>query len=264
MYNVRCISFVLIIIICAYGVGISNAAAAAKPPLTYRCRIVNSYPHDQRAFTQGLAFEGGVLYEGTGLKGASGLRQVELTSGKIIKISKLPDEFFGEGITIYKDKVIQLTWQSRIGFIYDKHSFKLIGKFSYPFEGWGITSDGRYLIASDGTDALHFLNPRTFKEEAVIKVFDNNGSVASLNELEFINGEIYANIWQKDIIVRISPETGEVLGWIDLRGLLSEYGYASPAGVLNGIAYDKDNNRLFITGKLWPKIFEVELIANNY
>ncbi len=227
----------------------------------YDYKIVNSYPHDRNAFTQGLIFEKGVLYESTGIRGRSSLRKVELRSGKVLQFLRLPDQFFGEGITVYGNKIIQLTWRSRTGFIYDKNSFELLSTFTYPTEGWGITHDDTRLIMSDGTSTLHFLNPENFKETAQIEVSDAYGPVTRLNELEYIHGEIYANIWQTDRIARISPRTGQVTGWTELEGLLSSDDRKHPVDVLNGIAYDAEADRLFITGKLWPKLFEIELVS---
>jgi glutamine cyclotransferase len=227
----------------------------------YSYNIVNTYPHDRDAFTQGLVFENGVLYEGTGLLGHSTLRRVELETGDILQIRELSDQFFGEGITIYGDEIIQLTWQSHIGFVYDKNSFELLQEFSYSTEGWGITHDGTRLIMSDGTSTLHFLDPQTFEEIGHVEVFDANGAVTRLNELEYVQGEIYANVWQTDWVARIAPETGRVVGWIDLGGLLSAEDLSQPVDVLNGIAYDAQTDRLFVTGKLWPKLFEIELIG---
>jgi len=227
----------------------------------YSYNIVNTYPHDRNAFTQGLVFEDGVLYEGTGGYGGSTLRRVELETGDILQIRELSDQFFGEGTTIDGDRIIQLTWQSHIGFVYDKDSFELLQEFTYSTEGWGITHDGTRLIMSDGTSTLHFLDPQTFEEIGQVEVFDNDGPVTRLNELEYVQGEIYANVWQTDRIARIAPGTGRVVGWIDLGGLLSAEDRSQPVDVLNGIAYDADNGRLFVTGKLWPKLFEIELIS---
>jgi glutamine cyclotransferase len=231
----------------------------AIPVYTYS--VVNIYPHDPDAFTQGLVLEDGVLYEGTGLFGQSTLRRVELETGAVVQIRELSDQFFGEGITIYGDKIIQLTWQSNVGFVYDKTSFELLQEFNYSTEGWGITHDGTRLIMSDGTSTLHFLDPQTFEEISQLTVFDSDGPVTRLNELEYIKGEVYANVWQTDRIARIAPGTGGVVGWIDLEGLLGAQDYTEPVDVLNGIAYDADNDRLFVTGKLWPKLFEIELIG---
>ena len=227
----------------------------------YSYNIVNAYPHDRDAFTQGLVFENGVLYEGTGRFGYSTLRRVELETGAILQIRELPDQFFGEGITIYGNRIIQLTWQSNVGFVYDKNSFELLQEFNYSTEGWGITHDGTRLIMSGGTSTLHFLDPQTFEEIGQVEVFDNDGPVTRLNELEYVQGEIYANVWQTDRIARIAPETGRVVGWIELGGLLTAEDCSQPVDVLNGIAYDADNGRLFVTGKLWPKLFEIELIS---
>jgi len=227
----------------------------------YRYNIINIYPHDRSAFTQGLVFEDGFLYEGTGLYGQSSLRKVELETGKILQIYELPEQFFGEGITICEDKIIQLTWQSHVGFVYDKESFELLEEFSYSTEGWGIMHDGERLIMSDGTSTLHFLDPQTFEKIGEIQVFDNHGPVSKLNELEYVKGAIYANVWQTDRIAIISPETGRVVGWIDLGGLLSKEDRSQPVDVLNGIAYDAANDRLFVTGKLWPKLFEIEIVS---
>jgi len=226
----------------------------------YTYQIVNSYLHDRQAFTQGLVYENGVLYEGTGRFGQSTLRKVDLETGDILQIRELSAQFFGEGITIYGNKIIQLTWQSHIGFVYDKNSFELLQEFNYSTEGWGITYDGTRLIMSDGTSTLHFLDPQTFEEIGQLGVFDNDDPVNRLNELEYVQGEIYANVWQTDLIARIAPLTGQVTGWIELEGLLGSEDRSEPVDVLNGIAYDAENDRLFVTGKLWPRLFEIELI----
>jgi len=227
----------------------------------YTYNIVNTYPHDRNAFTEGLVFEDDVLYEGTGRFGHSTLRRVELETGDILQIRELSDQFFGEGITIYENKVIQLTWRSNIGFVYDKNSFELLQEFNYSTEGWGITHDGERLIMSDGTSTLHFLDPQTFEEIGQLEVSDNDGPVTRLNELEYIQGEIYANVWQTDRVARIAPMTGRVVGWVDLAGLLTAEDLSEPVDVLNGIAYDANTDRLFVTGKWWPKLFEIELIS---
>ncbi len=229
----------------------------------YTYKVINAYPHDRSAFTQGLVFEDGVLYEGTGLYGYSTLRRVKLETGEILQIRELPPQFFGEGLTIYGNKIIQLTWRSHIGFVYDKYSFKLLKKFNYPDEGWGITYDGKHLIMSDGTSTLHFLDPETFEEINQIEVSANKIPITRINELEYIQGEIYANIWQTERIARIDPLTGQVIGWIDLKGILSPEDHSETVDVLNGIAYDAKNNRLFVTGKFWPKIFEIELTGQG-
>lgn len=230
----------------------------------YSYKVINTYPHDRGAFTQGLVFENGFLYEGTGLYGQSTLRKVELETGSVLKMYELPDQYFGEGITIYKDEIIQLTYKSHVGFVYDKKWFTLLDQFTYPTEGWGLTYDGEFLIMSDGSSALHFIDPGTFVEVSQINVHDERGPVTNLNELEYIKGQIYANIWQTDYIAIISPQTGEVMGWINLEGLLKPEDYTEYIDVLNGIAYDADNDRLFVTGKLWPHLYEIELVPLPY
>lgn len=225
----------------------------------YTYRVVNAYPHDRGASTQGLVFEDGFLYEGTGLRGQSTLRKADLKTGEILRVHELAERFFGEGIAIYENKIVQLTWESNTGFVYEKDSFELLQEFSYATEGWGITYDGSYLIMSDGTSTLHFLDPETFEEVNQVEVSDGENPVSRLNELEYVKGEIYANVWQTDRIARIDPQTGNVVGWIDLEGLLNRAEY-DEADVLNGIAYDAENDRLFVTGKRWPLLFEIGLI----
>ncbi|MBM4271917.1 MAG: glutaminyl-peptide cyclotransferase [Deltaproteobacteria bacterium] len=225
----------------------------------YTFRIVNVYPHDPEAFTQGLVFHRGYLYEGTGLYGASTLRKIELKTGKIRKMNRLPEEFFGEGITICRNRLIQLTWLSCTGFVYDPQSFRLLGTFTYPTEGWGITCDGNHLIMSDGTSILRFLDPQNFTLVRQIDVRDRGKQIIHINELEYVRGEIYANVWDTGYVVRISPKTGEVSGWIDLRGLYRYLGRGRKFDILNGIAYDVRGDRLFVTGKYWPKLFEIKL-----
>ena len=237
--------------------GVSNQERVIP---VYSYRIVNTFPHDREAFTQGLVFDRGTLFEGTGLRGRSELRKVAIQSGKVLKRSKLPGRFFGEGITIYKEKVIQLTWKSHVGFVYDKRTLKRLHNFYYPTEGWGITHDGTRLIMSDGTSKLQFLSVNSFNVTGVIEVRENGVPLADLNELEYVKGEIWANVWTTDRIARISPDTGQVTGWIDLSGLLKAEGPTHRVDVLNGIAYDTENDRLFVTGKLWPSIFEIELV----
>jgi len=221
----------------------------------YTFKIINTYPHDRAAFTQGLVFQDGFLYESTGLYGRSALRKVDLKTGMGLKTHSLPSLFFGEGITIFGTKIIQLTWKSKMGFVYNKENFEVLQTFPYPTEGWGITNDGRRLIMSDGSSTLFFLDPKTFQEVDKIEVRDQEGAaVKGINELEYIKGEIFANIWPTTRIARISPKTGMVLGWIDLAGIVP---LEKDADVLNGIAYDEKNDRLFVTGKLWPKVFEI-------
>ncbi len=238
----------------------STSATPVEVPL-YTYRVVNSYPHDPEAYIQGLVFEEGFFYEGTGRLGQSSLRKVVIESGEVVQRIDLAPVLFGEGITIFGENIIQLTWKSRVGFVYDKESFELIKMFSYPTEGWGITHDGERLIMSDGTANLYFWEPETLAEIGRVEVADNGQPVMRLNELEYINGEIWANVWQTDRIARIDPDSGRVVGWIDLTGLLSAEDRAQqPVDVLNGIAYDAENDRLFVTGKLWPKLFEIELL----
>ena len=229
----------------------------------YTYKVVTTYPHDRSAFTEGLVFEDGLLYEGTGLHGNTTLRRVKLETEEILQICKLPPPFFGEGVTIYGNKIIQLTWRSHIGFVYNKYNFKLLQKFNYPDEGWGITHDGKHLIMSDGTSMLHYLDPETFEEIYQIEVTANGIPVTGINELEYIQGEIYANIWKKELIARIDPLTSQVVGWIDLKGILSPENHSETVDVLNGIAYDVKNERLFVTGKFWPKLFEIELVGQG-
>ena len=226
----------------------------------YTFVVVNTYPHDLSAFTQGLVYENGFLYEGTGIPGRSSLRRVEPETGNILQMIELAPQYFGEGITIWGNTIVQLTWLHQIGFVYDKVTFELLQEFSYPTEGWGITHDGQNLIMSDGTATLHFLDPVTFVETSQLEVFDADGPVTRLNELEYIKGEIFANVWLTDRIARISPKTGQVIGWIDLTGLLNSGELLYPVDVLNGIAYDYLNDRLLVTGKFWPFLFEIDLI----
>ena len=226
----------------------------------YTYRILNTYPHDPKAFTQGLLPLDGIFYEGTGLYGHSSLRKVEPESGKVLQQISLAPTLFGEGITIFGDKLYQLTWKSKVGFVYNKDSFELLQEFHYPTEGWGITHDGQKLIMSDGSDTLYFWNPETLEEVGRVRVFDDQGPVVRLNELEYVEGEVFANVWQTNKIARINPETGQVTGWIDLSGILSATDISQPVDVLNGIAYNAETGQLFVTGKLWPKLFEIELV----
>lgn len=221
--------------------------------------LIKSYPHDTSAFTQGLVYHEGYLYEGTGLRGKSSIRKINLKTGNSEKSFKLPKKYFGEGITILKDKIYQLTWKSNIGFVYDLKSFDLINEFYYPFEGWGITTDGKELILSDGSSSLYFMDPETFGIRKKLQVFDRKTPIKRINELEFIDGNIYANVWITNKIAVISPQSGKVLYWIDLRGLLKKESNTQRVDVMNGIAYDNVSKRIFVTGKLWPKIFEIKI-----
>lgn len=231
-------------------------ASAATPVQGYK--VLNTYPHDPGAFTQGLFFHDGFLYEGTGLRGRSSIRKVEIATGKVLQAVELPGEFFGEGITMWGDRLIGITWQEQTAFVLDLKSFKLWRKFNYAGEGWGITHNERELIMSDGTPELRFLDPLTFKEVRRLRVTADGRPVDQINELEWVEGEVWANIWQTDRIARIDPKTGRVTGWIDLTGLLPQRS-GNGDDVLNGIAYDAKGKRLFVTGKLWPKLFEIQL-----
>ena len=221
------------------------------------------YPHDTRAFTQGLEFRGGFLYEGTGLEGRSTLRREDLQSGRVLQEIKLPPEFFGEGITVLDGRIDELTWHSHLGFVYDQGSFRMLKNFAYPGEGWGLANDGQQVYMSDGTAEIRCLDPGTLAEKRRFTVHDGAKQIEKLNELEWVHGELYANIWQTDRIVRISPSDGRVIGWIDLSGLLPAEDRTPEVDVLNGIAYDAASNRLFVTGKLWPKLFEIRLLRKT-
>ena len=223
--------------------------------------MVNEFPHDPLAYTQGLVFADGSLYEGTGQRGRSSLRRVDLETGEVLQSHELSDTLFGEGIVVFGDKIYQLTWQSNKGFVYDRDTFDLIEEFSYPTEGWGITHDGTNLIMSDGSSTLYLRDPETFAEVGRIEVHDGGNPVTMLNELEYVDGTIYANVWLTDRIAQISPETGKVIGWIDQAGLLCPKDPSQPNMVLNGIAYDVETGRMFVTCKLWPKLYEVELVG---
>lgn len=226
-------------------------------------RIIQVFPHDQHAFTQGLVYLDGHLYESTGIRGQSTLREENLESGSILRMQLVPDKYFTEGLTDWKDTLIQLTWQSHVALVYDRSTFRLLRTFHYDGEGWGLTHDAKSLILSDGTATLRFFDPDSFKELRKIAVKDHGKPVTQLNELEFIHGEIYANLWYSNRIARISPATGRVLGWIDLKGLMPRDQLSSDQAVLNGIAYDATRDRLFLTGKLWPQIFEITVIPEH-
>jgi glutaminyl-peptide cyclotransferase len=241
--------------------GTQQAVAIPIGTPHYGITIVKSYPHDPEAFTQGLIFSDGFLYESTGVHiKNSTLRKVDLETGMVLKVQTLPREYFGEGLTLWQKKLIQLTWRSGIGFVYDLDSFLKVDEFRYDTEGWGLTHDGKSLIMSDGSAVLRFLDPASYVEIRRIEVRDQGIPIRNLNNLEYIKGEIFANVWKVDMIARISPETGKVLGWIDLSALRSALGPARNAEVLNGIAYDAARDRIFVTGKLWPKLFEIKLV----
>jgi glutamine cyclotransferase len=235
-------------------------------PEIYTYTIINTYPHDKEAYTQGLEYFNGFLYEGTGQKGASSIRKVELTTGKVLQQKNLDEKYFGEGITIFNNKLHQLTWQGGFGLVYNLETFEKEKEFKYTKsrEGWGLTNNGEHLIKSDGTERIWFLNPETLIEESYIEAYTNKQKVEKLNELEFINGKIYANIWQKNSILIVNPASGKVEGVADLISLKAkisqEQNLSDDDDVLNGIAFDKENNRMFVTGKHWSKLYEIELI----
>jgi glutaminyl-peptide cyclotransferase len=226
-------------------------------------RVVKTYPHDRSAFTQGLEYRDGFLYEGTGMIGRSSLRKVDLGTGRVLQKYDLPQPYFGEGITVLNQQIVELTWQSQTGFIYDKPTFRVLRSFNYSGEGWGLTNDGKQIYMSDGSAQIRVWDPATMKEIRRITVKDGATPITLLNELEWVKGEIYANVWQTDRIARISPADGKVLGWIDLNGILARSERPEADAVLNGIAYDAATDRLFVTGKLWPKIFEIKLVPKK-
>ena len=234
-------------------------AAAAEPP-TYGYQVVHVYPHDRTAFTEGLFYLDGFLYESTGLEHQSQVRKERLETGQVLQTRDLAPVYFGEGVVNWRGRLIQLTWRNQVGFVYDLKTFRLLRRFSYPGEGWALTQDGRELIMSDGTSAIRFLDPATLKETRRITVTWGGAPLDKLNELEWVKGEIFANVWLTNQIVRIDPQTGDVVGVIDLSGILPAADQSGqPDDVLNGIAYDPKHDRLFVTGKRWPKLFEVRL-----
>lgn len=232
---------------------------SAQVAPVYSYRIVASYPHDPKAFTQGLQYLNGNLYEGTGLNGFSSVRRVDLATGRVLKTQAVSGLYFGEGITVLGSKLYELTWQSGVAFVYDAATFAQTGTFHYRGEGWGLTSDGKRLILSDGTPALRFIDPATFNETGHITVMDGQRAIPRLNEIEFIEGEIWANVWETDLIARIDARTGKVNSWIDMSGLLKASERTPETDVLNGIAYDPQRKRIFVTGKKWPKLFEIQV-----
>ncbi len=237
----------------------------APPPdvvVYYGYEVANVFPHDREAFTQGLAFSGGCLYEGTGLHGASSIRKVELETGRALLMRQLPRAHFGEGIALHNNRLIQLTWRSQVGFVYDVEGFEPRGDFNYVGEGWGITHDGSRFIMSDGTARLRFLDVKTFQEVGHVYVRFGDRPISNLNELEYIDGYVYANIWKEERIAVICPDSGCVAAWIDLSGLLTAEERRA-ADVLNGIAWDASGERLFVTGKRWPKLFEITLVEQG-
>jgi len=236
----------------------AGAAAGARTPVA-GFKVVRTFPHDPQAFTQGLVFLDGVLYEGTGINGRSTLRKVKLENGEVLKVQSIEPQHFGEGITAVGDTIVQLTWQGGVGFVYDRATFRRTRTFNYSGEGWGLAFDGTRLIMSDGTEYLRFLDPQTLKVTGRLLVRDGAKPVLNLNELEMVKGELLANIWPTTSIARISLKTGQVTGWIELSGLLDPRD-AAGVDVLNGIAYDASGDRLFVTGKLWPKLFQIEIV----
>jgi len=237
----------------------------AEVPVTfYHYKVIRTLPHDPRNFTQGLAYQDGFLYEGTGLYGKSTLTKRRLATNEIVKRYRLPRQYFGEGITVFGDQIIQLTWRSRTGFRYNRETFRLLGEFRLDTEGWGLTHDGRRLILSDGTDTLRFLDPNTCAVTGRIRVRYRGQPLREINELEFIDGKIYANVLSTDYLVVIAPTTGNVTALVDLRGLYNPPPQASSNSVLNGIAYLPESKHLLVTGKLWPKMFEIELVPHGF
>lgn len=230
-----------------------------QPPVL-RCEVVASFPHAEEAFTQGLVFDNGFFFEGTGGQGASSLRKVVAASGEVVQRVDLDARHFGEGIALVGDEIYQLTWRSRVGFVYDKQTFQKLREFSYTGEGWGLAYDGRQLVMSDGTDLLRFFDPRTFRETRRVHVTSAGRHLDQLNELEYADGFLYANLWHKDYIVKISPKSGDVVAWIDLRGVLPADQRRGAEAVLNGIAHDPPTGRFYVTGKNWPALFEVRFL----
>jgi glutaminyl-peptide cyclotransferase len=235
----------------------TQSARQAQAPV-YGYDVMRSYPHDPKAFTQGLIYRDGVLFESTGLKGESTLRKVRLETGEVLQKHVVDKRYFAEGLTDWGSRLVQLTWETNIGFVYDIATFAQLRTFPYAGQGWGLTRDAKRLIMSDGTPSLRFLDPETLKEIGQVAVRDGGRLIDNLNELELIKGEVYANVWLTDRIAIISPDTGRVAAWVDLTGIR---GPARTAGddVLNGIAYDAAGNRLFVTGKYWPRLYEIRV-----
>ena len=246
------------------GIAIDNRAArTGAPARRVSYEVINSYPHDPASFTQGLLWRAGKLYESTGQYGQSKLRCLDFPSGRVMREARLSPELFGEGLALVEDRLIQLTWTTHRGFVYDVESFRLLQEFSYDTEGWGLAYDGEYLILSDGSSDLFYLDPQTFKPVKKLAVRMNGQQIRELNELEFIDGEIWANVWQTDLILRIDPPTGQVTSFLDLAGILAPSDKTGREDVLNGIAYDPEQKRIFVTGKLWPRIFEIRVKQGN-
>ena len=247
--------------VCACGPPTQATGAGAIPEYGYQ--VVNTYPHDRGAFTEGLFYLNGFLYEGTGLEGESDIRKVKLETGEVVQRRAIPPEYFGEGIIAWKDRLIEMTYKAEKGWVYDLNTFEPKSEFHYPGEGWSLTTDGKRLIMDDGTPQLRFWDPETLQETGRLTVTADGVPVNNINELEWVKGEIYANVWQTDRIARIDPNSGKVVGWIDLTGLLDPQDRTSNTDVLNGIAYDAKGDRLFVTGKKWPKLFEIKLVKKS-
>lgn len=247
----------LLSLLAAGGLGAARAQRIALP--VWGVAVVKAYPHDPGAFTQGLEWHDGHLYESTGLEGQSSVRKVSLADGRVLQKAEVPAEHFGEGMTIVGDEIYSLTWKSQLGFVWDLKTLRKKREFRYAGEGWGLTHNGEHLIMSDGTAQLRFLEPATMKEVRRVPVSALGRPLENLNELEWVDGQVWANVWQQDVIARIDPASGQVRGWIDLRGLLPQ-SQARQADVLNGIAWDAAAKRLFVTGKLWPQLFEIRLV----
>jgi len=261
------VAALLVIMIALLTVSIFVAFNGSKPANSptvqyYGYSVINTYPHDPTAFTEGLVYADSYLYESTGLNGASSLRRVDLSSGKVLQEVALPNQFFGEGIAIVNESIVQLTYLSHVGFVYNKDSFSLLSNFSYLTEGWGLTYDGKHLIMSDGSDNLNFLDPLTFQRVGQVQVRDGNVTVSKLNELDYIKGDVYANIFEQQKIAVINPGTGQVKAWIDLSGLQDPSTFTGE-NVLNGIAYDSVGDRLFVTGKDWSQIYQIKLVPTK-
>ena len=249
----------LLLCLAAGGAAAGSTGPSTAPPVS-GYTVVAVFPHDASAFTQGLVYADGRLFESKGLFGQSALREIELETGRVLREAPLERRFFGEGVTLWQDSLVQLTWRSRVGLIYDAGTLELRGRFSYEGEGWGITQDGRHWILSDGSARLRFMDPGTRRVVKVLEVRDRGRPVRQLNELEYIDGEIWANLWGKDRIARIDPETGAVRGYVDLADLWPRRERPAGTDVLNGIAYDAASDRLFVTGKLWPKLYEIRIV----
>jgi len=240
------------------GIAHQPAVSGAGGAPIWRHEVVRSFPHDPEAFTQGLVFRDGFLYESTGRNGQSSLRKVEIDTGKVVQRVGIGRQYFAEGLAAWGSQLVQLSWDTNIGWVYDRASFKQLRTFTYNGEGWGLADDGKRLVMSDGSAELRFLNPETFAETGRVRVLDGAAAVEKLNELEVVKGEIFANVWLTDRIAVIAPDSGRVVAWLDLKGLMPAQGDRD--AVLNGIAYDAARDRLFVTGKLWPRIFEIRVV----